>query len=61
MTTGRGSDPADVYYIDRLPVRLEIPDIIAVVLAAGLIVLIATLYPARRATQVDPLDAIRYG
>lgn len=53
--------PADVYYIDHLPVQLEAADIITVVFAACLIVLVATLYPARRATQLDPLDAIRYG
>jgi lipoprotein-releasing system permease protein len=53
--------PADVYYIDRLPIQIELGDVAAVVLAAGLIVLAATLYPAHRATKLDPLDAIRYG
>jgi lipoprotein-releasing system permease protein len=53
--------PADVYYIDRLPVRLEVADILAVIGAAVTIVLVATLYPSHRATQIDPLDAIRYG
>lgn len=53
--------PADVYYIDRLPVRLDALDIGAVVMAASAIVLVATLYPAYRAAKVDPLDAIRYG
>ncbi len=53
--------PADVYYIDKLPVRLDPIDIITVVFAAVVIVLLATLYPARRAAELDPLDAIRYG
>lgn len=53
--------PADVYYIDHLPVRIDGLDITTVVVAACLIVLIATLYPAHRATRIDPLDAIRYG
>lgn len=53
--------PADVYYIDKLPVKIEVMDILSVVAAATLIVLIATLYPARRAAKLDPLDAIRYG
>jgi lipoprotein-releasing system permease protein len=53
--------PADVYYIDRLPVRIEAADVGMVVFAACFIVLAATLYPAHRATQVDPLEAIRYG
>jgi len=53
--------PADVYYIGHVPVHLEWGDIGLVVLIATLIVFIATLYPARRAAQLDPLEAIRYG
>ncbi|MCG3203875.1 MAG: Lipoprotein-releasing system transmembrane protein LolE [Elusimicrobia bacterium] len=53
--------PADVYYIDRLPIRLDGWDIATVIGAACLIVLVATLIPARRAAELDPLEAIRYG
>ncbi len=53
--------PADVYYIDRLPIRIDLSDVLTVVIAACAIVIVATLYPARRATELDPLDAIRYG
>jgi len=53
--------PADVYYIDNLPIKIDPLDILAVVAAASLIVLLASLYPARRAAKLDPLDAIRYG
>ncbi len=53
--------PADVYYIDHLPIRLDPLDIITVICAALLIVFAATLYPSHKATQLDPVDAIRYG
>jgi len=53
--------PADVYYIDHLPVHLVPMDIISVVLLSLFIVLIATVYPATKAARLDPLDAIRYG
>ena len=53
--------PQDVYYVDHLPVRLSAPDIASVVLAALLIILFASLYPATQASKVDPVDAIRYG
>ncbi|MFN0118692.1 MAG: FtsX-like permease family protein [Elusimicrobiota bacterium] len=53
--------PADVYYIDKLPVKIIWGDIFLVVTVAILIVLIATIYPARRASKIDPIEAIRFG
>jgi lipoprotein-releasing system permease protein len=51
--------PGDVYFIERLPVRPEAGDFIAVVLAALTLCLAAALYPAWRASKLDPVDAIR--
>ncbi|MCB4755669.1 MAG: ABC transporter permease [Elusimicrobia bacterium] len=53
--------PADVYYIDKLPVRIAFTDVLSVVLAAVAIVFFATLYPSHKSTEVDPIEAIRYG
>lgn len=51
--------PADVYYVERLPVKVVPGDVLLVALAAVVIVLLATLYPARAAAKLDALDAIR--
>ncbi len=51
--------PGDVYFIERLPVRPEAGDFAAVILAALVLCLAAALYPAWRASLLDPVDAIR--
>jgi lipoprotein-releasing system permease protein len=51
--------PGDVYFIETLPVRPELGDFAAVILAALVLCLAAAWYPAWRASQLDPIDAIR--
>lgn len=53
--------PPDVYYIDRLPIRLSLPMIESVAVCAFVLVLASVLYPAYKAHQMDPVQAIRYG
>lgn len=52
--------PADVYIISALPILMRPFDFIAVGLAAIFLSFIATVYPALRAAQLDPVQAIRY-
>jgi lipoprotein-releasing system permease protein len=53
--------PGDVYYISTLPVRMELLDIVMIATAAIVICFLATLYPARQASKLNPVEAIRYG
>jgi lipoprotein-releasing system permease protein len=52
--------PSDVYYIDRLPVDLNVTDALTVIISAIMISLVSTLYPAWQAAGMDPVDALRY-
>jgi lipoprotein-releasing system permease protein len=51
--------PEDIYYFSTLPVRIEILDISVICAAALLVCLSATLYPALRASRLDPVEGIR--
>lgn len=52
-------DPT-VYFISELPSDLQWSDVGAVVLASLLLSLLATLYPAWRATRIAPAEVLRY-
>jgi lipoprotein-releasing system permease protein len=52
--------PRDVYYISTLPVKMEPLDVTLIALAAVVISLVATVYPAWQASRLDPAEAIRY-
>jgi lipoprotein-releasing system permease protein len=52
-------DPS-VYFIDHLPVAIQPVDVIMIVVASVAIAALATLYPAKQAANLYPVEAIRH-
>jgi lipoprotein-releasing system permease protein len=52
--------PGDVYYLSELPALVNYDDVVIIVVGSVIISLLATLYPSRNASRLDPAEAIRY-
>lgn len=52
--------PSDVYYLDKLPSEIQYLDSFLIVIFSILICFIASLYPAWRASRLDPVEGLRY-
>ena len=52
-------DP-QIYFIDHLPVATQPVDIVLILVASIAIAALATLYPARQAARLYPVEAIRH-
>jgi lipoprotein-releasing system permease protein len=52
-------DPS-VYFIDRLPVRVEALDVGLVLLASFALAIVVTVFPSSRAARLEPVEAIRW-
>lgn len=51
---------SNVYFVNYLPSRVEWTDIIKICGASLFLSLIATIYPAWRASKMDPVESLRY-
>ncbi|MGB1778828.1 MAG: FtsX-like permease family protein [Longimicrobiales bacterium] len=52
--------PGDVYFVDHLPATMDPVTIIVIVVASILVSFGATIHPARQASRLQPVDAIRH-
>lgn len=51
---------SSVYFVNYLPSVVEWPDIFKISIASLFLSLIATIYPAWRASKTDPVESLRY-
>ncbi len=52
--------PAEVYYINKFPSELHWGDVVKIVLISFSLSVLATFYPAWRASRTQPAEALRY-
>lgn len=52
--------PEQIYSIKHVPVDVQLFDVLAIIFAAFIISFSATIYPARRAAKLEPVQALRY-
>jgi lipoprotein-releasing system permease protein len=51
---------SDVYFVNYLPSKLQINDVIKVMIVALSMSLLSTIYPAWKAARIKPAEALRY-
>jgi lipoprotein-releasing system permease protein len=52
--------PPEVYFVDRLPVSLQVMDVLTIVAASIVVAFAATIYPSIQAARLQPVEAIRH-
>ncbi len=51
--------PSDIYFTSYLPFALDVEDVVGVNIVAVILSIVATWYPARIASRLDPIAAIK--
>ena len=57
--TGRDLFPAELYYLSELPSKVEFWTVFGIALIAIVLAFLATLYPAWKAANTDPVEVLR--
>jgi lipoprotein-releasing system permease protein len=51
---------SEVYFINVLPMKIDVLDIVLIAAVTILLCLLSTLYPAYKASKIGPVEALRY-
>ena len=60
MVTGKNFFSKDIYYLDHFPSQVVMTDVVSICVTTMVISLLASLYPAWRASKLLPVEALRY-
>ncbi|HEY3696204.1 lipoprotein-releasing ABC transporter permease subunit [Phenylobacterium sp.] len=58
--TGQAVFSSDVYFLSRIPAKIDWREVAVIVGWALLISFVVTIYPSWRASRIDPVEALRY-